>query len=230
MNVLKLANGREVNYLNEVEVQILMDENGGKTKYADELDGVEASDITTHKYEGGFKIWECTIDLCEYIEENSEFFQGKNVLELGCGAALPSILAAIHGANEVVVQDFNASVIEFFTMPNLASNEHHAKLSSFAIAWDEVAEKVANRHFDVILSSETIYNEADYMHLHNAIAATLAENGVAWIAAKFFYFGVGGSVPSFCDFVNRHGTLTAKEIKVIDASVPRRIVELKRKL
>uniref|UniRef100_A0A8R1I0H5 protein-histidine N-methyltransferase n=1 Tax=Caenorhabditis japonica TaxID=281687 RepID=A0A8R1I0H5_CAEJA len=145
MNVLKLTNGREISYLNEVEVQIGIDENDGEEKYGSELKNVEKSDITVHKYEGGFKIWECTIDLCDFIEENPSFFAGKSVLELGCGAALPAVLTAIHGAKEIFVQDFNASVIEFFTLPNFESNEHVAKVEGAAMGWDEVPQKLNGR-------------------------------------------------------------------------------------
>ncbi|CAI2347584.1 unnamed protein product [Caenorhabditis sp. 36 PRJEB53466] len=230
MNTLKLTSGREIAYLNEVEVRIGIDENDGEAKYGNELKSVESSDITVHKYEGGFKIWECTIDLCEFIEENSAKFAGKSILELGCGAALPSVLAAIHGAKEVFAQDFNASVIEFFTLPNFEVNEHSAKISGEAMGWDEVPAKLQEKQFDFILSSETIYNEDDYPALHDAVAATLKYDGIAYFAAKFFYFGVGGNVPAFCDFVNKKGILTAAVVKIIAASVPRRIVELRRRI
>ena len=33
--------------------------------------------------------------------------------------------------------------------------------------------------FDFILSSETIYNEDDYQNLHDAVAATIKDDGVA---------------------------------------------------
>uniref|UniRef100_A0A1I7UHT0 protein-histidine N-methyltransferase n=1 Tax=Caenorhabditis tropicalis TaxID=1561998 RepID=A0A1I7UHT0_9PELO len=187
------------------------------------------SDITVHKYEGGFKIWECTIDLCDFIEENQSLFAGKSVLELGCGAALPSILTAIHGAQEVFAQDFNASVIEFFTLPNFEENPHSAVVQGEAMGWEEVPTKLEGRKFDFILSSETIYNEEDYQVLHDAVAATIKDDGVAYFAAKFFYFGVGGSVPAFIQFINDRGILIASEAKVIEASVPRRILEIRKK-
>ncbi|CAA91342.1 protein-histidine N-methyltransferase [Caenorhabditis elegans] len=229
MNVLKLTNGREISYLNEVEIRMGIDELNGEERYKKELENMETSDITVHKYEGGFKIWECTVDLCDYIEENQTLFAGKSVLELGCGAALPSILTAVHGAKEVFAQDFNASVIEFFTLPNFEENPHSAVVQGEAMGWEEVPNRLSGRKFDFILSSETIYNEDDYQALHDAVAATIKDDGVAWFAAKFFYFGVGGSVPAFCEFINQRGILQASEAKVIAASVPRRIVEIRKK-
>ncbi|CAI5445942.1 unnamed protein product [Caenorhabditis angaria] len=218
---LQLKNGRELYYLSEVEVQIGIDENGGMEKYGNELEGTGDSDLTTHTYEGGFRIWECTTDLCEFIEENSAFYNGKRVLELGCGAALPSILTSIHGASHCFVQDFNSSVIQCFTLPNFCSNEGKAQIESASIPWEKVPETIENNSYDVILSSETIYNEKDYENLHNAVVSALKSDGVAYFAAKMFYFGVGGNVPSFLDFVNNLGILEAKILKIIDASVQR---------
>ncbi|KAF1761422.1 hypothetical protein GCK72_009678 [Caenorhabditis remanei] len=230
MNVLKLTSGREISYLNEVEIRMGIDERNGEERYKTELENMGVSDITVHKYEGGFKIWECTIDLCDFIEENKTKFEGKSVLELGCGAALPSILTAMNGAKEVYAQDFNASVIEFFTVPNFEENPHSAIVQGEAMGWEDVPTKLNGRKFDFILSSETIYNEDDYQNLHDAVAATIKDDGVAWFAAKFFYFGVGGSVPSFCQFINERGVLIASETKVITASVPRRIIEIRKAL
>lgn len=56
MNVLKLTNGREISYLNEVEIRMGIDELNGEERYKKELENMETSDITVHKYEGGFKV------------------------------------------------------------------------------------------------------------------------------------------------------------------------------
>ena len=37
-------------------------------------------------YEGGMKIWECSIDLVKYLSETVVDLHGNKVLELGCGA------------------------------------------------------------------------------------------------------------------------------------------------
>ena len=47
--------------------------------------GNNDSDLVSGVYEGGLKIWECSLDLVHYIINNSEIFKGKRVLELGCG-------------------------------------------------------------------------------------------------------------------------------------------------
>lgn len=55
---------------------------------------------------GGLKVWECTLDLLEYLENNHVDFTGLNVLDLGCGTGLLGILALNKGASSVHFQDY----------------------------------------------------------------------------------------------------------------------------
>lgn len=43
------------------------------------------SDLVSGVYEGGLKLWECSIDLARFLIDNRESLKGKRVLELGCG-------------------------------------------------------------------------------------------------------------------------------------------------
>merc|ERR1719354_995647 len=48
---------------------------------------LELSDLESGEYEGGFKVWECTLDLLEYMRRvGCVVFNGARVLDLGCGA------------------------------------------------------------------------------------------------------------------------------------------------
>ena len=84
------------------------------------------------------------------------------------------------------------------------------------------------RSFDVIVSSETIYNQDSYGSLIQVIDRHLTPtSGRAFIAAKTYYFGVGGGTRSFEDFVRSSGTsLTSSVVKIIPASVQREILQL----
>ena len=58
-----------------------------------------ATDLLPGQYEGGLKIWECSEDLVSYLSTATpQALQGKKVLELGCGAGLPGLLAFKHRA------------------------------------------------------------------------------------------------------------------------------------
>nr|XP_020498626.1 histidine protein methyltransferase 1 homolog [Labrus bergylta] len=82
----------------------------------------QRSDLISGVYEGGLKVWECTYDLLELIEKDGETFGGKAVLDLGCGAGLLGILALKRGARQVHFQDYNSTVIEQLTVPNVILN------------------------------------------------------------------------------------------------------------
>lgn len=56
-----------------------------------------ASDLQTGVYEGGFKLWECSLDLVRYVERLPGFTMPRRVLELGCGHGLPGIHALQKG-------------------------------------------------------------------------------------------------------------------------------------
>lgn len=59
-------------------------------------------DLVSGVYEGGLKIWECSLDLVDYIKANASTFAGKSILELGCGQGLPGVMCLLSGAKSVV--------------------------------------------------------------------------------------------------------------------------------
>ncbi|KAG0177797.1 hypothetical protein DFQ29_004329 [Apophysomyces sp. BC1021] len=82
------------------------------------------SDLIRGVYEGGFKTWECSIDLVEYLASlPDEQVCNKKVLELGCGSSLPSLYLLSRNQNNTVdVQDYNEQVIRYITVPNILLN------------------------------------------------------------------------------------------------------------
>ncbi|KAF7376652.1 hypothetical protein MSAN_00082000 [Mycena sanguinolenta] len=88
------------------------------------------SDLVPGIYEGGLKTWECSLDLVGYLDglrdPNSSYFSGKRILEVGCGTGIPSVylLSCLFSENStvnahLVLQDYNASVLELITFPNI---------------------------------------------------------------------------------------------------------------
>lgn len=63
------------------------------------------SDLIPRVYEGGFKIWECSQDLCDFLVDTNEF-EGKRVCDLGCSAGILGILSLAKGASTVDFQDY----------------------------------------------------------------------------------------------------------------------------
>lgn len=65
------------------------------------------SDLLPAKYEGGLKVWECTQDIGEFVEDQGihEELEGKRVLDLGCGCGVLGLIALECGA-AVDFQDY----------------------------------------------------------------------------------------------------------------------------
>jgi protein-histidine N-methyltransferase len=58
------------------------------------LAGLENGDLTSGIYEGGFKTWECSLDLASLVVTDLVNFTTQNwhVVELGAGSAVPSLV------------------------------------------------------------------------------------------------------------------------------------------
>ena len=64
-------------------------------------------------YEGGRELWECAIDLVEWLAAHRR--PSGTVLELGCGRGLPGLWCLKRGAQQVVFSDYDADVLERYT-------------------------------------------------------------------------------------------------------------------
>ena len=86
------------------------------------------SDLVPGSYGGGYKVWECSLDLCRFVLDPGKMqgyktVQGGRVLELGCGHGLPGLAAYVgHGAASLILTDLNREVIEDVTWPNVLLN------------------------------------------------------------------------------------------------------------
>ena len=59
----------------------------------------KTTDIIPGVYEGGFTLWECTIDFLKYMQNID--IKDKFVLDIGCGLGLLGIKALKQGASKV---------------------------------------------------------------------------------------------------------------------------------
>ncbi|CAK8683793.1 unnamed protein product [Clavelina lepadiformis] len=223
---------------------------------------LDTSDLVPNVYEGGLKVWECTIDLVKFLQGLD--LDGKIVCDLGCGIGLPGICAAAKNAKHVVFQDFNDFVITKATGMSVILNswinenvfkkgsnsegimdneeidvrfksyidtikkEDISKWNKFAFIsgdWSTAASAIREK-VDVILMAETIYSISSYEKLHDLINNILAKEGVAYVAAKSFYFGVGGGVQLWTDFVKKKNVFRIDSVQIIDAPLKREILKM----
>ena len=97
-----------------------------------------------------------------------------------------------------------------------------------ACSWEDWAKRNSEK-FDLILTSETIYDASDYNSLHDALDSSLSEDGEIYLAAKMVYFGKTGDFFRFLDFVEARNVFQVTKTIPIEATVKRVIIHLKRK-
>lgn len=57
------------------------------SSFEEPVAGLSSNDITPNVYEGGFKTWECSVDLAEHLLNQLE----KSSRELACGTSLVEV-------------------------------------------------------------------------------------------------------------------------------------------
>lgn len=81
--------------------------------------------------------------------------------------------------------------------------------------------------FDIILTSETIYNTAYYPVLHETLEKLLAPDGLVYLATKSHYFGVGGGLHLFESFVEQKGIFSLDHLWHGEEGLQRHVVVLR---
>lgn len=105
----------------------------------------------------------------------------------------------------------------------------------FAGSWDALPGLLEGQGllggYDVVLTAETIYSLEAMRSLHACLAACLRPAGsasVAYVAAKSYYFGVGGGTDAFSRLVAAEGRFACTTFAVLDdgLSMRREILRL----
>lgn len=217
-----------------VEDKLKKEVKGEKTNSALHEALLSDNDLIPDKYEGGLKIWECAVDLAKFISTKS--FTSKTIAELGCGGGLPGLCALNNGAKYVLFQDFNAEVLTNLTIPNVLLNceENKEQCAFFSGDWKNLpsalqkSETVAQK-YDVILTAETIYNTKNYSKLLDILDFLLEDNGDIFVAAKTYYFGVGGGTRQFESQILEDNRFTSSICWTQSHGISREILHLQRK-
>jgi hypothetical protein len=146
------------------------------------------TDIIPGVYEGGLKVWECSIDLCRFLAhiimmDEKEFNDsdvinardavrrsigdGGSALELGCGHGLPaclllreSVLRCTHAV--FLFSDFNDFVLRDVTIPN-------ARLNIRGLFYQQVDDSVHDKTIQA-LSRRSVFAGGDWMGLSHKLS------------------------------------------------------------
>ncbi|KAI5306886.1 hypothetical protein KEM56_006585 [Ascosphaera pollenicola] len=108
------------------------------------ITGLEKGDLNPRVYEGGFKTWECALDLAKLLsrDEVDQLGDSSNdtrVIELGTGTGIPSLVLLQHlltlpkptdtpgRAIKFVFADYNSAVLRLVTLPNIILTWAHCQ-------------------------------------------------------------------------------------------------------
>lgn len=90
-----------------------------------------------------------------------------------------------------------------------------------------VAATSEGPRFDIILTCETIYNPANNQKIVDTLKQKLRKRtGVAYLAAKTYYFGVGGGLRAFEALVRADGALRTETLWTSTENVQREILKI----
>ncbi|KAF8903025.1 hypothetical protein CPB85DRAFT_1377111 [Mucidula mucida] len=267
----------------DARFQVINEEDSDNAIGKDAADFLDApSDLVHGVYEGGLKTWECSLDLVDYLAGNMDCHPaGKRILEIGCGTAVPSLylirtlFSGPRATNptEIHLQDYNASVLELITCPNIvvawymsdASKPYResaapllddpeaelppadpssaadipitpklkaaflASLKEYSInlrfssgSWRTL---IPDHRYDVVLTSETIYRSESVPPLVALLKSSCCPNTICLVAAKVFYFGVGGGIAAFIKAV-KESSGDSKAVWERNAGVGRKILRI----
>lgn len=160
-------NGTEINDININKYKIINNSNImkyiKKPKLSDDelINITKSKDIQTGKYEGGLKIWECSIDLAIYLSQNNKLIPINNrILELGCGNGIPGIVL-LQNSYQVDFQDLNKDVLLNSTTPNIILNQNNSyndisNINLISGSWEKMI-LIPELKYDVIITSEVYF-------------------------------------------------------------------------
>jgi predicted nicotinamide N-methyase len=101
--------------------------------------------------------------------------RGRRVVELGCGLALPSLVAARAGAT-VLATDESA---EALTLVTRNAHANGVPVETATVDWTEPDAVVARAPFDVVLAADVLYEDASVAPLLSLLPRLAPE---AWLA------------------------------------------------
>ncbi|KAJ4527373.1 hypothetical protein HRR83_000125 [Exophiala dermatitidis] len=143
----------------------------------------------------GHLLWNAGQVIAQYLEDNAQLCCGKTVLELGAGAGLPSLTAAILGAEKVVVTDYPDPDL----IMNLRYNIEHcsaladkSNIVADGFLWGSPAEPLkahigngGDAGFDLLILADILFNHSEHAKLLATLRDCLKKSAES-VALVFF--------------------------------------------
>eukprot|EP00048_Salpingoeca_helianthica_P000752 m.43754 g.43754 ORF g.43754 m.43754 type:complete len:251 (-) comp10819_c0_seq2:31-783(-) len=133
------------------------------------------------------ELWNAGVVMGRYCDENPALCKNKNTLELGAAAAVPSLVAALQGASQVVITDYPEDDLIAAIQKNVDMNipeDIKPRVHSLGYLWgSDVAPLLAplpeGQLFDVIFLSDLVFNHGQHEKMLQTCMRCLAADGLA---------------------------------------------------
>lgn len=116
-------------------------------------------------------VWPAALALSKYLIRHRERIFNKEILELGCGLAIPSFVAHAYGA-KVLASDFHGDV-EGFLKANQALNNSFFNYER--LNWRENLKNP--KQFDIVMGSDVLYESRHPYEVANALLKFVKPGG-----------------------------------------------------
>jgi predicted nicotinamide N-methyase len=122
------------------------------------------------------ELWPSALALARAV--GARALRGARVVELGCGLALPSIVAALAGGR-VLATDWAPDAIAF-----AQRNARHngVELDTAVESWTAPQRVTAEAPWDLVIGSDLLYEGRNVEPLLELLPRLVGERGEAWIA------------------------------------------------
>lgn len=133
-------------------------------------------------------LWNAGIALSELLEYSlPHLCKGKSVVELGCGAGLPSLASHHLGASEVLLTEYPESSLLDVVKVNISANKSTVSSSSIdviGLRWGDrqAISKIRASYikgFDLVILSDLVFNHSQHIPLLATASALLNEENPA---------------------------------------------------
>ncbi len=157
-------------------------------------------------------LWPSALALADVVARRPPV--GKRVIELGCGIALPGIVAARGEAADVLLTDWSEDAIAF-AADNAERNG--VRVRTAVQSWDQPGPLVVDGGWDLVLASDVLYEERNVLPLLAALDDLVGPAGEVWLTDPR-----RRHLPAFLELAAetwRVGTLPSARVEGVDLHV-----------